>query len=181
MTILPQEDAEIRRRLKSWLRRDSIAFVYFGVVVGVLTSLLAIAKGISPGIAWPIGIGGGIALGAYAAFYRSKRYTRKLATYRIVIEGDTFRVKGVAKGAMQEVRFAMPDVRCVRAGLANRSALVASHPLIRDLDSHTLTIVEKNGASISFVWALSVFSLQDLKVFYDHLRSRGIEAPTVTV
>jgi len=180
MTILPQQDAEIRKRLKSWLWRNGIAFVNFGLVVGFPSSLFAVAKGIPQWMAWPVGIGGGMTLGMYAAFRWSKRYTRKLAQYRIVIEGDTFRVKGMVKGGMQEVRFAMVDVRCVLAGVVSRPVLVGSHPLICDLDSHALTIVEKGGASISFVWVLSIFSMQDLKAFFDHLRSRDIEAPIVT-
>jgi hypothetical protein len=177
MTLLPQQDTEIRKQLRSWLWRDSIVLAYFGVMIGFITSFVLIAKGGPPAIAWPFGIGGGLVLGVFAAFRWSKRSTRKLAQYHIIIEGDAFRVKGIVNGGMQEVRFHLIDVQCVVTGIVKRSALVAHHPLIKSLDAHALTVVEKNGTAISFMWAISVFSRGDLKIFFDHLHSKGVEAP----
>ncbi len=170
MRLIPQDTERIRSELAPLVYRDIIAILCFGVAAGMLLGNILVLFEVSENSALAFGVPIGLLAGACFSIRYYRQAGNRFNKYYIELYDDVFRVNGiVARKGMMEIQFKVNDVAIVAFGRLSSPRLFpesTQRGIMAILNERALSIIEKNGSSVTFESITAAFSKNDLQ----HLR-----------
>jgi FtsH-binding integral membrane protein len=174
MTIEPQPEGLIRKQLRGVLLADTIAGSGLGAIAGAVCWLVLNIVFQLPPPPWLLVFMAASLLGGFMVTRRSTATgMKRMAQSRIQLSDEYLQIRGITRTGMTEVRCKLTDLEFVGIG-ANLPKFAPRLPIIQAMDDGSLHLREKNGAAITFVWMITIFSQSELFSFFDEVRRRRI-------